>query len=155
MTANADLPGSAGEPTATTLRTASDAMLMALEELERLELAKRDEQPGSEQFLKLARQIRDLAGELLMTSSSQEKLAAIAADDDPGGLVTPAISEVPPVRELHLVLAEWRDAERRLGAAQPGTEEALEAERDVRRLRTEYRTAHEQALRAQDDGRRD
>jgi hypothetical protein len=41
-------------------------------------------------------------------------------------------------RDVQLVLAEWRDAERRLDAADPGSDEADDARRDVGRLAIEY-----------------
>ncbi len=142
-------------PTSAALRGASDTLLAALDELHRLEVLKRHEQPGTDQFVELARQIRDLATEVLIASSSQEHLAeaaAAVADVAPATAGSmPTIVETKPSREVHLVLAEWRDAERRLGAAEPGTEEAIRAEDDVRRLRLEYRAAHEAALHTRKD----
>lgn len=139
--------------TAAALRGASDTFIAALEELHRIEVAKRAEPPGTDRFVELARQARDLATEVLVASSSQEHLAEVAAaitDAKPDAVLTP-IEDTPTPREVHEVLAEWREAERRLAAAEPGSTEAISAAADVRRLRTEYRTAHEAALRSQED----
>lgn len=142
--------------TSAALRGASDSLIAALDELHRLEDFKRHEQPGSDQFVDLARQIRDLATEVLIASSSQEHLAEAAADvaevrPDIAAEMSP-IDETRPPRELRLVLDDWRDAERRLAAAAPGTKESVAAQADVRRLRLEYRVAHEAALHSHDDG---
>jgi hypothetical protein len=48
-------------------------------------------------------------------------------------------------REVRDILADWRDAERRAGLAQPGSPDALAAAADVKRLRAEYREAFEEA----------
>jgi hypothetical protein len=141
--------------TSAALRGASDSLLAALDELHRLEILKREEQPGSDRFVEIARQIRDLATEVLIASNSQEHLAEAAAAvvdarPDVADRLSP-IARTGPSREVHLVLAEWRDAERRLAAAEPGSDDAVRAEDDVRRLRLEYRTAHEAALHSRGD----
>ena len=148
-------PATPASPTAAALRGASDTLLAALDELHRLEVLKRHEQPGSDQFVQLAHHIRDLATEVLIASNSQEHLAdaaAAVAEVAPAVAASmPTIVETKPSREVHLVLAEWREAERRFGAAEPGSEEAIRAEDDVRRLRLEYRAAHEAALHTRKD----
>ena len=53
------------------------------------------------------------------------------------------IEAIPP-RDAADILAEWRQAERRLNAAQPGTAEEDAARADIDRLRAEYSRAFEQ-----------
>jgi hypothetical protein len=48
---------------------------------------------------------------------------------------------------MEAILAAWRQAERQLDAAEPGSAEATEAQVLVDRLREEYRRAHEEAIR--------
>ena len=48
---------------------------------------------------------------------------------------------------MEAILAAWREAERKLEAAQPGSAEAREAELLVERLREDYRRAHDEATR--------
>ena len=49
------------------------------------------------------------------------------------------IRDTPPRRDAVIILAEWRAAERRLAAAEPGSEDEGAARSDVDRLREEYR----------------
>jgi hypothetical protein len=49
-------------------------------------------------------------------------------------------------REVESVLAEWRAAERRLGAARPGTFEFEQARADVIRAKSRYLTVASEAL---------
>jgi hypothetical protein len=48
---------------------------------------------------------------------------------------------------MEAILAAWRQAERQLDAADPGSAEAREAELLVDQLREEYRRAHDEATR--------
>ncbi|MFL5726308.1 MAG: hypothetical protein ACJ765_04520 [Chloroflexota bacterium] len=54
------------------------------------------------------------------------------------------IDETP--RSMEAILGAWRQAERQLDAAAPGSAEAKEAELLVERLREEYRRAHDEQL---------
>lgn len=128
------------------LRNTSDRLLEQLTKLGELEAAKRDATPGSTEFVELSHQVETLAAELLGTSQRQSSLAAatealkrIGADDAPS---TP-IAEIEPAREPNVILAEWRDAERRAAAATPGSAEEAASRRDVERLRDEYRRSFE------------
>jgi hypothetical protein len=131
----------------TELRSASDALLAALAQLEELELQKRDLKPGSRKFVALARQIQSLSDELLAASRSETVLADRVADRLDRGQEAPqrSIAEMPPERDLGMILSEWRDAERRLAAARPDSAEAKSAREDADRLRHEYRTVHRAA----------
>jgi hypothetical protein len=53
---------------------------------------------------------------------------------------------LPYQREAEVVLAIWRDLERRLEDLEDGTPEAEEIQADVLRLRNEYRRLIDEAL---------
>jgi len=126
------------------LKTTSDELLRKLEQLRELELEKREQAPGSARFQKLAREIERLAATVLSQTVKQERLGEKTAErrEETGLTPPPPIAEVTPRRELSLILGEWREAERRLGATASGTSEHLEAQAAVARLRSEYREAH-------------
>ena len=107
--------------TGAALREASDALLKDLEALADLEEVKRVIEPGD------------------------PRLVELGLPDAPSR----PIEETP--RAISAILSEWRAAERRAQAAPVGSDEAAEAERDVDRLKTEYRIAHEQATRHTED----
>lgn len=132
------------------LRYTSDEMLRALERLRELESRKRKVKPGTERFRKLAEEVEALAGSIFAQTSEQQRLAAESVELTEARVIdAPPIDEMGPVRELHIILNEWRDAERRLAAAQPGSEDAADAEADAERLRQEYRRAAQQAWHAE------
>jgi hypothetical protein len=128
------------------LRSTSDSLLRALDRINDLESEKRSLPTGSERFVELAHEIERLALEVLRHTQDQASLAdtteARAAAG--GGLGRPVDAIPPAPRELSAILSDWRDAERALAAADPATEGAAIAASDVRRLREEYRLAHEQ-----------
>ena len=127
------------------LRDTSDSLMRALDELHALEARKRLEPVGSPQFVDLARKVEDLALEVLRRSEREESLAETTGErrEAGGGVSQPieSISALP--RELPVILGEWRDAERRLVAADAGSTDAAAAAADVRSLREEYRMAFE------------
>lgn len=123
------------------LRTASDRLMVTLDELVELETAKRSMPPGSDEFVDLAKRIEGLAQAALMHTQRQADLA----EDTRAATGTTAeaghtIEETPP-RAMEAVLSEWRAAERQLQAAEPGSPGATLATADVRCLRDEYRRA--------------
>lgn len=128
------------------LRFTSDEMLRALERLRELEERKRKLTPGTKSFLKLAEEVEQLAATVFERTREQtlEADRSVALRERAGMQPRP-IDEIPPTRELHIILAEWRDAERRLAEAVPHTTQASEAEADVERLRLEYRRAAQSA----------
>jgi hypothetical protein len=132
-----------------TLRVNSDALLATIDRLRDLEVEKRGVAPGSGRFLELADEIRRLASGVLDTSDLQRELAeasnAVAEAGRPDLVQTP-IDAIRPVREVQVVLAQWRDAERRLSAAREGSEEATSIELEVSRLRDEYRRSLDAAV---------
>jgi len=122
------------------LRRASDQFLSRLDRLHELETRKRELAPDDAEFVRLAREVEDLARALLYTGNEQLELAEEIHHDAKRGLVVEQpIRETPPRRDAVTVLAEWRAAERRLAAAMPGSTEERQARSDTERFRDEYR----------------
>ena len=140
------------------LRDTSDSLLRALDLMNDLEAEKRSLPTGSTKVSDLARQIEQLAVQVLRQSEDQATLAETmeARREAGGGLGKPVEAISPTPRELSTILAEWRDAERALAQTDPASENAAIAAADVRRLRQEYRLAHERiaAERARQEGGR-
>lgn len=134
--------------TSNALRQTSDELLRDLQDLATLEDEKRAIPPGDPRLLEMAEQIEAIATRVLTSSTRQRALTEeIQEQVEAGERDAPVrtIEETP--RPIAAVLADWREAERRAGAAEPGTAEAREAELLVEQLREEYRRAHDQALR--------
>jgi hypothetical protein len=126
---------------AANLRQASDTLMQRLDRLYELESRKRELPPERAEFVRLAREIEDLSRALLFSSGEQVELAeAIHADVKSGDVAADVpIRDTPPKRDAVAVLAEWRAAERRLTAAEAGSDEERAARADVERYRVEYR----------------
>jgi hypothetical protein len=130
------------------LRRTSDALLRDLGTLLELEEEKRSIEPGDPRLVDLAARIELIAKRVLASSTSERAQTQLinhltetgspAAPDGP-------IEDTP--RSMEAILAAWRQAERQLDAADPGSAEATEARLLVDRLREEYRRAHEEATR--------
>jgi hypothetical protein len=130
------------------LRRTSDTLLRDLEALLELEEEKRTIDPGDPRLVDLASQIEQIAKRVLASSTSQRaQTQLIHALTETGSPAAPdaTIEETP--RSMEAILAAWRQAERQLDAAEPGSAEATEAQVLVDRLREEYRRAHEEATR--------
>ncbi len=127
------------------LRTTSDTLLRTLDRMHELEEQKRAIPSGGEEFLRLAREIDVLALQVLRQTERQESIAetTIERRKAGGGLGRPIAAIPPEPRALHVILSDWREAERRLAAARQGTPEEAEAASAVQRFRDEYRIAHE------------
>jgi hypothetical protein len=123
------------------LRTTSDGLLRDLEVLNAIEEEKRDLQPGDARTVELATRIQEIASRLLATSTRQAHLTEVGRSQAEAGTAAPAatINETP--RPIAAILADWRVAERRLQAAEPGSAEAAEASALSDHLREEYRRA--------------
>jgi hypothetical protein len=121
------------------LREVSDGLLGDLERLAQLEERKRLLQPDDPEAHQLAQEVSTLAGRVLSLSISEERITrdanAAAARGEESGLSRP-IAETP--RSAHAILEDWRAAERRLGAASPGTADHAKAALDAERYRQEY-----------------
>lgn len=126
------------------LRETSDALLRDLDVLVAIEEEKRSLEPGDERLVELAGRIEEIAQRILSGSVRQHQLTqVINAQVEAGSANAPGTSIDDTPRPIQAVLAEWREAERRLAAAEPGSAEAAEAGALVARLRDEYRRAHE------------
>jgi hypothetical protein len=139
------------QDTGEALREASDALLRDLEALSDLEATKREIVPGDPKLVELAGTIEALAQRVLASSARQRELTLEANDLVDLGLPdapSRSIEETP--RPIAAILADWREAERTAQAAAPGSTEAAEAERQIDRLKAEYREAHEEATRNPD-----
>ena len=136
------------QDTGDALREASDALLRDLEALSDLEATKREIVPGDPKLVELAGTIEALARRVLASSARQRELTLEANDLVDLGLPdapSRSIEETP--RPIATILADWREAERTAQTAAPGSTEAAEAERQIDRLKAEYREAHEEATR--------
>src|SRR5919107_1584500 len=101
------------------LRLASDTLMGALDQLHDLEAEKRTLPAGSERFVELARKVDDPALQVLRHTERQESIAETLEERrEAGGGVSRPIEQIPSEpRARHLILSDWRDAERRLAAA--------------------------------------
>ena len=132
--------------TGAALREASDQLLHDLESLSDLEEVKRQIEPGDPRLIELAGTIEVLAQRVLASSARQRQLTIEANDLVDLGLPdapTHPIAETP--RAISVILADWRDAERRARVAPEGSPEEAAAERELDRFKEEYRQAHERA----------
>jgi hypothetical protein len=120
------------------LRITSDEMLRTLEQLQRLEHEKRAELPGTARFVRLATEIEKLAAMVFAQTNTQQSLAEQSRAVGARGATMNPIDDVPPARDVSVVLTEWREAERRLSAAPVESAEHAKAAADARRLREEY-----------------
>jgi len=136
------------QDTGEALREASDALLRDLEALSDLEATKREIVPGDPRLVELPSTIEALAQRVLASSARQREMTLEANDLVDLGLPdapSQSIDETP--RSISTILADWREAERLAQAAPAGSAEAAEAEREIDRLKAEYREAHEEATR--------
>ena len=131
-----------------TLRSTSDALMRDLERLNELETKKRSIEPGDPELVELATHIEQIARRLLSSTVTQreltERIEDLVAEGHPAAPEVP-IEETP--REIHVILAEWRDLERSAADLASGTPEAIAAAARSNRLRDEYRRAHNAAQR--------
>lgn len=123
------------------LRQTSDLFMQRLDRLHDLESRKRELPPDEAEFVRLAREVEDLARALLHTGGQQVELAEEVHQEAKRnhGAVDQPIRDTPPRRDAVAVLADWRAAERRLSAAALESEDEAGARADVERLRDEYR----------------
>jgi hypothetical protein len=130
------------------LRATSDALMSDLDALQQLEQAKRSIEPGDPQLVRVAAQIERLASRVLGASVEQLDLTErVNTLVEVGSPQAPDVPIEHMKREVRVILADWRDAERRASLAKPGSPEALAAAADINRLRGEYREAFEDARR--------
>jgi hypothetical protein len=135
MTSAPDSDDGAGGLSATSddeLQRSSTAFLADLDELEEMERRKAAMSPDDPARPDLARAIEDRATILLGRSAYQRRLAVEGFRQ----------SDIARPRPVSAVLADWRDAERRLMEARSSLERAMD---DSERYRSEYRTAFDAA----------
>jgi hypothetical protein len=146
------------------LRATSDALLADIGRLAELERAKRILAPGDPQLVEMSTEIELLANRVLERTAEERLLsedaeALVRLDVPPApsqsieatepltrsastSLVSPAPAlEAGVSREIHVILDDWREAERRAGEALPGSPEAEVARIDAERLKAEYQRA--------------
>ncbi len=131
--------------TANELRTVSDTLLSNLDLLGTLEEEKRRLDPADPRLAELAAEIERIAAMVLDVSARQRELTERVVElveREPEAAPTVPIEEIPP-RDIPAILEDWRDAERRVASAQPGSLEARTARADIDRLRGEYQRAHQ------------
>ena len=123
------------------LRRTSDDFMSRLDRLHDLETRKRELPPDAPEFVRLAREVEDLARALLYAGSRQLELAEEVHLDAKRNdvAIDQPIRDTPPRRDAVAILAEWRAAERRLAAAELSSADEGEARAEVERLREEYR----------------
>jgi hypothetical protein len=121
------------------LREVSDSLLGDLDLLAQLEERKRLLEPEDPRANELAKEVAVVASRVLSWSISEEHITRDALESvkrGDEGAPTRSISQTP--RATHAILEDWRAAERRLGAAAPGTAEHAKAALDAERFRQEY-----------------
>jgi hypothetical protein len=135
-----------GVETSQALRETSDALLRDLEVLAAMEDEKRQLAPGDPRLVELAGRIQEIAERVLAGTVRQHQLTQVAnvqVDIGAPGAPGQPIADTP--RPLPAVLAEWREAERRLSVAEPGSGEEAEARALTDALRDEYRRTYDAA----------
>ena len=143
------------------LRATSDALLADISRLADLERAKRHLQPGDERLVEVSAEIEVIADRVLQGSAEERARSEDAAamvelgvehapeqsieETDPPrpADAPPAPPAAPKSRSIQAVLEEWRDAERRAGAALPGSPEGELARAEAERLKAEYHRAYQ------------
>ena len=121
------------------LRAASDAILLLVDEVDQLERHKRGVIPGEPRFAELATAVRQ-AADKLSEFTREEETWAKAADMVAGDQLT-SIAETTNARPLSEILSRWREVERQLHEAAPGSEEAENLFDEFSKIRDEYMAA--------------
>jgi hypothetical protein len=125
------------------LRVTSDRMLRTLDQLAALETEKRALTPGTPRFQRLADEVERLAADVFAQTHAQRQLGEQAqVVSEHTGVALDPIAETTATRDPQAILADWRDAERRLQLAAPDSAEHAAAAADVGRLRDEYHAAY-------------
>lgn len=134
--------------TARALRETSDALLRDLDVLVQIEEEKRGLELSDPRLVELADRIDEIALRVLGGTTRQAELTKRANAEAAAGSADVAETSIEATpRSIQAILTEWRDAERRALAAEPGSADAAESEALVQRLREEYREAQNAARR--------
>jgi hypothetical protein len=130
------------DDTAADLRATSDALMRDLDVLAAIEDEKRTLAPGDPRLVELAQRVEDVARRVLTSTVRQRKLTEVGNEQvETGAAGTPVASIDATPRSIADILSEWRAAERRAAAADPGSAEAAEAQALSDHYREEYRRA--------------
>jgi hypothetical protein len=126
------------EPGEEEYRAASDTLLETLARLHEIETVKRRVEPGTQEFIDVAREAERLARRVFRWAQFQLRIAEASP-----GLREQARMSGRPIEEviarpLDRILALWREAEFRLDRAERGSAEAEEATADIERYREEF-----------------
>jgi hypothetical protein len=119
------------------LRATSDQLLLAIDAVSVLERQKRGVEPGDDQFVQLAKDVR-VAAEALLTLAHGEEEVARELHAAPEGRPMPTIEETAGPPSLARTLERWREVERRIADAKPGSDEAGRLLIEFEQLRREY-----------------
>jgi hypothetical protein len=122
------------------LRAASDAIMLLLGEIQQLEQHKRGVEPSRDRFAELAAAIRESAESLAQLTREQEAWGKAAPLAD-SHLAT--IKESASPAPLPSILQRWREVERQLADAEPGSAESVALFEKFERIRQEYLAAFE------------
>jgi hypothetical protein len=122
------------------LRAASDAILLLVGEIDQLERHKRGVEPASSRFRELAQAVRGAARDLAALAAEESSYAQVAATTD--GALPTIVESTKPAR-LSEILVRWRDVERKLNNAPPGSDESARLFEEFTRIRNEYLAAFE------------
>jgi hypothetical protein len=114
--------------------------LVAIQEVELRERKKRGVPPTDPGFPGLARDVR-MAAEAALALARDEEIEANEIASRRGDLRLPTIETSPPPQNLAEILAEWRDVERRLEAADPTSPDAARLMDEFAALRDRYQEA--------------
>lgn len=117
------------------LRSASDAILLLVSEVEQLERHKRGVRPDTARFDLLATSVRQAAAALAEFTLAEEQWGR-EADGAVADVAPISESESPP--KLAAILDRWRAIERQLNEAGPGSPEAAALFEQFERVRMEY-----------------
>ena len=128
------------------LRGASDAILLLTAEVRQLEEHKRGLQPADPRFEEVATAIRQISEGLALFTREEEDWAGSEAAIVDGGepekiAELQTIAETPAPPALSAILERWRDVERRLNDAAPGSDEATRLFEEFERVRELYLAA--------------
>jgi hypothetical protein len=130
------------------LRETSDALMRDLEVLATLEQEKRTLDPGDPKLVELAGRIQVIANRVLASSIREHQLTQSGNDQIALGAATAPIATIEQTpRAAAEILAEWREAERRVADAEPDSAEAAEAQALASALRDEYQRAYDETTR--------
>jgi hypothetical protein len=128
------------------LRETSDTLLRDLDVLAAIEDEKRSLRPGDPRMVELAGRVEEVAQRVLAGTVRQHQLTQAVNAEVEAGVADVATAPIDAsTRSIPVILAEWREAERRAGEAEPDSADAVEARALVGALREEYRRAYEAA----------